>query len=303
MAKQHRVASDVKEQIFKSQRSLEVLRFGIPPGCSLSWYNCVNPMLSARRKSDGQLVSAYFATKTAGKFVCDVCNEEVILKTGRNRIDHFAHASPIACKLASGESEEHRRCKLDIFRALQEVPGVREIALERPIGNVRPDVSAEINGTHVAIEVQISSLSIETIMARTIEYAREGKYVLWLLQWSPTLDAARYAPKPWERWLHAAYFGRVYYWVEGLTVVSYHFDPHFRTVTRKTWYSEEGKKLTGGGYSRRSKRFRTPVRGEAFNLATDFKPRNRYWWATKSLKLPDAKLFMDVRASEINREN
>jgi len=85
----------------------------------------------------------------------------------------------------------------------------------------------------------------------------------------------------------------VYYWIEGLTVVSYHFDPNHRTIPQKTWYSEEGEKMTGGGYSRRSKRHRTAVRGKKFNLATDFVPRNRDWWECNNLTIPFAKLFME----------
>jgi len=56
-------------------------------------------------------------------------------------------------------------------------------------------VSAYINGVPVAIEVQISSLSLETILQRTIAYARKGIYILWLLQWTPTLDSVRYVPR------------------------------------------------------------------------------------------------------------
>jgi hypothetical protein len=59
--------------------------------------------------------------------------------------------------------------------------------------------------------------------AGRLEYARKGIYVLWLLQWTPTLNARRYTPRLWEKWIHAAYFGRMYYWIEGLTVASYHF--------------------------------------------------------------------------------
>jgi len=144
----------------------------------------------------------------------------------------------------------------------------------------------------VAIEVQISSLSVETIMQRTIEYARNGIYVLWLLQWTPDLDAKRYAPQIWEKWLHAAYFGRVYYWIEGLSVAAYHFDPQFKSVPKKSWYSESGEKIRARGYSRRSKRYRMAVRGETFNLATDFIPTDRKWWEGNGLKVPDAKLFL-----------
>jgi len=251
-------------------------------------------MLSATRKSDGQTVTAYFEKKSNGPFRCLQCNEEVILKCGRNRVNHFAHTNPIACRLAEGESDLHRKCKMEIFEALQKSPGVRDAALERPLGENRPDVSASINGVPVAIEVQISSLSLDTIMRRTIDYFRKGIAVLWLLQWTPALDAPRYAPNLWEKWIHAAYFGRVYYWTGGLTVASYHFDPHFRTVPRKTWYSADGEKMTGGGYSQRSKRYRTPVRAQTLNIVADFAPKQRFWWEGNGLKVPDAKLYMDM---------
>jgi hypothetical protein len=77
-----------------------------------------------------------------------------------------------------------------------------------------------------------------------------------------------------------------------LTVRSYHFDLHFKTVPKKTWYSEDGEEMTGGGYSRRSSRHRTPVRGKTLNLATDFAPKERCWWEGNGIKVPDAKLFM-----------
>jgi competence protein CoiA len=126
-----------------------------------------------------------------------------------------------------------------------------------------------------------------------LEFRQRGIYVLWLLQWTPKLDAKRYTPQLWEKWVHVAYFGQVYYWIEGLTVISYHFDQCFKTVPRTSWYSTENKKLTGGGYSRKSKRYRTAVRGEVLNLATNFSPCQRYWWEGNGFKVPDAKLFME----------
>lgn len=249
-------------------------------------------MLTARRKSDGQTVSAYFESKRNGPFYCLVCSDEVILKTGKRTVNHFAHVNPIACRYAEGESDIHRRCKIEIFKALQGILGVSDVALERPFGTNRADVFAKIRGVPVAIEIQISSLSVETIMCRTIDYYRQGIYVLWLLQWSPKLDSKRYAPTVWEKWIHAAYFGRVYYWLKGLDVVSYRFEPSLKAVPRKTWYAENGKKMTAGGYSRRSKRHRTAVRGEMLNLVSDFVPRERVWWEGGEIKVPDAKIFM-----------
>jgi len=195
------------------------------------------------------------------------------------------------------ESEAHKRCKLEIYNALLKQLNVTKVRLERPLGTNRPDVSAYINGVPVAVEVQISDLSEETIVHRTIEYARKGIYVLWLAQWTPALDAKRYSPALWEKWLHATYFGQVYYWIEGLTVASYHFDPGFLTVPRTTWYSKNGSKLSAGGYSKRSHRFRSAVRGETLNLTTDFIPKDRDWWEGSKMTIPFAKLYMHRSSS------
>jgi competence protein CoiA len=248
-------------------------------------------MLCAKRKSTGETITAYFALQRHSPFVCPDCNEEVILKVGRQTVNHFAHANPIACKFATGESDEHRRCKVEIFKTLQNAPGVQNVQLERPIGMNRADVSAEIGGVPVAIEVQLSSLSLETIQERTIEYFREGVHVLWLLQWTSALDSPRYTPTLWEKWIHALYFGQAYYWLEGSTVASYSFAPHFQAVPRRSWFSTSGKKTTAGGYSQRLKRHRTAVRGDTLNIATDFGPKQRYWWQGNGFTLPDAKLF------------
>ncbi len=249
-------------------------------------------MLSAHRKSDGQTVTANLEFKRNAPFLCLDCGEEVILKTGRRTVSHFAHVNPLVCRLGEGESEAHRYCKLEIYESLLRMPNVTDAALERPLAGNRPDVSAYINGVPVAIEVQISSLSLETIMRRTIDYHQKGIYVLWLLQWTPKLDGGRYTPKLWEKWIHAAYFGRVYYWTEGLQVVTYAFEPSLKSVPQKTWYARDGRKMSGGGYARRFKRHRTPIRGETLNLATDFVPKERYWWQGDGFAVPDAKLFI-----------
>src|SRR5665213_3197242 len=102
-------------------------------------------MLSAKRKSDGQIAYAHFESKRNAPFICLDCHEEVILKIGRRNANYFAHLNPIACKFAEGESDAHRCCKMEIYEALLREPDVTDAALERPLGSVRPDVSANIN--------------------------------------------------------------------------------------------------------------------------------------------------------------
>src|SRR5437870_1589735 len=112
-------------------------------------------MLCAKRKSTGQTVSAYFESKRNAPFLCPDCNETVVLKTGRLRVNYFAHANPIACTNGQGESEAHRRCKMEIYDALLRQPNITNVTLEHPLGTNRPDVFAYIGGIPVAIEVQI----------------------------------------------------------------------------------------------------------------------------------------------------
>jgi competence protein CoiA len=99
----------------------------------------------------------------------------------------------------------------------------------------------------------------------------------------------------WEKWIHTAYFGRVYYWTEDLLVVAYQFEPNLKSIPKTSWYSKSGEKMTGGGYTRRSKHFRTGVRTGIFNLAKDFVPKERRWWESNGLTVPDAKLFIQRR--------
>jgi competence protein CoiA len=250
-------------------------------------------MLCAQRKSNRVSVSADSEEKSSGPFICPHCEEEVSLRKSQVRLNHFAHRPASLCSYGAPESEAHRRCKKEIYEALLKEPGVKNAALERSLTTCRPDVSARINGVPVAIEVQISTISLETIIRRTEEYARRGIYVLWLLQWSPYLDAERYSPRLWEKWIHASYFGRVYYWIEGLKVVSYRFEPYYDQVGGNSWYSNRGKLTKGIRYKRKSKRYRQPVRGKVFNLARDFGPMERCAWQGGDFLVPKAKIFLE----------
>jgi competence protein CoiA len=180
-----------------------------------------------------------------------------------------------------------------IYDALLQAANVRKPGLERKLKTVRPDVRAYINNVPIAIEVQISALSLDTIIHRTIEYERHGVYLLWLPQWSPGLDDERYSPRVWERWVHAAYYGRVYYWLEGPWVLSYQFAPYNIYVEPTSWYGPGGEMKSAGGYERQSKRFRTPVRGKLLNLLTEFVPCDRDAWQSRDWMIPRAKLYMD----------
>jgi len=215
-----------------------------------------------------------------GPFHCPKCQEPVILKQGRVKIAHFAHYPNVNCAYASaseGESEEHRRAKQEIFQALLQTPGVRDVKLERSLREVRPDVSCWINGEFVAIEVQLSRLTIDAIEERTRAYAAKQIAVLWTPPMPGEVFEARYAPRDWERYLHRMYFGKVYYWFEGLQLQPIRFEDY---LLEPNWFS--GKRY-------RSKRFVSPTVLPRRSIL-DLVPRWRSAWRD----IPRAKLWTEA---------
>jgi competence protein CoiA len=240
-------------------------------------------VLTALRESDGAKVAAWEAARADRPFVCACCRRIVTLRRGAVIAPHFAHQPPVVCEYGAGESEAHRRCKLALYEALRAHPSVSKCEVERDLGAVRPDVSAYVGDTPVAFEVQLSALPLARIAQRTAEYARRGVYVLWLPPHADALARELYEPRPWERWLHAAYFGRVYYWLEGLTVRPVHFRDFYARARGRT-----------RDFDRLSRR-KVPLEGPALSLVEDFAPRRRAAWAGRGLVVPDARLFADTR--------
>ncbi|HEX8070149.1 MAG TPA: competence protein CoiA family protein [Pyrinomonadaceae bacterium] len=241
-------------------------------------------MLTAIRESDGGKLAAWEAERGARPFVCPCCGGEVTLRRGPVIAPHFAHRPPVTCEYGAGESEAHRRCKLALYESLRADPRVTKCELERDLGTVRPDVSAYVGRVPVAVEVQLSSLSLERIARRTSEYARKGVYVLWLPPYTPALAADLYAPRPWELWLHAAYGGRVYYWLEGLAVQPIHFRAYYAQRRGRT-----------RDYQTRA-RHKVPLDGRVALITDDFAPLERAASASQVFTIPRAKLWADKQA-------
>ena len=204
-------------------------------------------MLSAWNQS-GNDVLAEVVELSDGPFFCPMCREPLILKHGKKVVAHFAHWPGADCDYAGeGESEEHRLIKREIYQTLLNAPGVTDVRLERYLQEVRPDVSFVFHGQLVALEIQLSQLAPEQIKQRTIAYARKNIAVLWMPSCSSELFEQRYAPRDWERYLHQLYYGKVYYWFEGLLVQPVKFGEY---LLEPDWWN--GKRY-------RSKRFVTPA--------------------------------------------
>ncbi len=200
-----------------------------------------------------------------GPFRCPACQKPVILKQGHIKISHFAHLPDADCPYNSvGESAKHRSIKLEIRRQLLRISGITDVRLERYLREVRPDISFVLNGILVAIEIQLSRLSPRKIKWRTEAYARKNIAVLWMPLFSTKLLQERYAPKAWERYVHGMYFGKVYYWSEGLILQPVKFEDYM---------------LKSGMYpgTRRAKKFVSPLLFPPV-LITDLTARWRKQW-------------------------
>ena len=237
--------------------------------------------MCAIRQRDRQRVAAWDQQKTDGPFSCPRRIEETILKKGTMKVHHFAHKPPITCEYGRGETERHRECKVTIYEGLRRHGGFRDVEIERSMSTVRPDVSGYMNGIPFAIEVQISALTMDQIVYRTSEYAKKGIYVLWLALHDPALEQNRYSPRVWERWVHAAYFGRIYYWIQGLEAIPYHLGECIEFVE-------------SCGYRKLFKRFRVPKKGRTVSLVDSFIPQHRaVEWRSRRIVVPESRLLID----------
>lgn len=249
-------------------------------------------MLSAIRQLDSEKVLARDSTSVEAPFFCPRCRSELILRKGRIKVHHFAHKPDATCSFGAGETEQHLRAKLEIFDALRSAANVTELDVERDFGNCVADVFAIISGVPVAVEIQKSVLSVNNIIARTTNYHRLGVAVLWLALRKSNSDGRKYSPKAWEKWCHAAYFGRVYFWSHGQVIQPVHFGTYKLHVPATSWH-QDGSEHSAGGYDKRSKRWHTLIPGIPTLLSNNFKQLQRAAWAGGSVSVPQCTLYID----------
>lgn len=164
--------------------------------------------------SEGVQVIAWECSKDQGPFTCPECNSAVILKKGNIVTHHFAHVPPVNCQYGLGETQIHLRVKREIYEALLVNPNVRKLALERSLGEVRPDISCYIRNQPVAIEVQRSNVSSEVIIERFWHYTSKKVSMLWVVTDDPLEEFrslhGRVQLPQWKRLLTAIYRGKLY---------------------------------------------------------------------------------------------
>jgi competence protein CoiA len=248
-------------------------------------------MLCGIRERDNCKVFANRSIKEDGPFYC-LCKRELILRKGQIKIHHFAHKPPYSCSRSQGETEAHRRCKQSIYEALSKLNSVKQLDVEKDFDSAIADIFFSVNNIPIAIEIQRSSLSVNEIISRTKTYEKLGIYVLWLALFDEDLRKEKYSPKAWEKWCHAVYFGRVYYWQSDLTIIPIHFGEYQLYVEESTWY-ENGEEQSAGGYHKPSRRYKKTKFGKLLNLVSDFKPTLKEEWRGGTVYVPKCKIYSD----------
>jgi len=254
-------------------------------------------MLTALREADRRKVLAREEHRAHGPFLCAACGAEMQIVKGELRVHHFRHrAESRACAVSRGESPQHLAAKEAVWLALRDSDRVSSAELEYPVGDTNvADVFARIDGFPVAIELQRSAITVEEMTARTLRYHDQGVFVLWLALLDEAHCFSRYAPAAWERWAHAAYGGRVYYWVERDVIQPIHYGPFRERVAERRWVSRDRVEEVAPAYVRTSKSGRTPEHGPRLSIAQDFTPRRRPAFEGGSVRVPRCSLFVDDR--------
>ena len=249
-------------------------------------------MLTALHVESHVKVLARRCERDEAPFSCPKCKCEVVIRKGSIRVHHFAHKPPVSCSLGVGETEQHLAAKLGVYDALSVENNVSDLELEKDFGVSVADVYARISGTPVAVEIQRSALSVNDIMSRTRNYHRLGIAVLWIGLAKPELVSNKYSPAAWEKWCHAAYFGRVYYWASGQDLRVVHFSTYKIHVEERSWF-ESGSEHSAGGYSKGSKRWRRPLEGRRMRLSSNFHRVAREAWSGGTVVVPECTLYVD----------
>jgi len=250
----------------------------------------------------GKRCVAWKAEKSEGPFNCPECLGEVILRKGNIREHHFAHKPPFYCSYGAGETQIHYKCKREIYEALSAHPRCPACDIEKQLNGVRPDVYAILSSKKIAIEVQKTTIDLNDIAKKSAIYSKLGVYVLWLvpkespkLIWHEGEEEWVCRPKVWEKYFHAMYYGRLYYWSGGLYINPYHFDKFQIYVEERQWYDENGDEQYAGGYYKDARALKLPIQypGNHLNIIEDFLPRRRPKFDSKNWSIPSCNIWMD----------
>ena len=233
----------------------------------------------ARNPQTSRDFPAATCTSADGPFICRECFSDAVVRKCTEKRDHFAHIARLSPVAGAGESARHARCKNEILAAMQSTYPHGNWAVEREIpANAKlgtpllvPDVSGRVGETRVAVEVQASTLTLPKLVRRSQDYSKRRIALVWVVPLTRELETLPMRPRLYERYLHSMYFGRIYYWWDGMgaSVVPVHMGVASRHIEHREWY-EDGELQTAGGFDAVYKTIKSPLFGRRVSLGPDF---------------------------------
>lgn len=247
-------------------------------------------MLSALSAHTKDKVIALYCNRREGPFICPGCRDEVILHKGRVRIHHFQHRPHARCARAHPPGQALlMRCKLALYQSLKASQRVSEVDIEKDFGDCVADVYARIGRVPVAIHLQNEDVDVASVDAIMRAHLKRGVAVLWVGVPDKALSTRRaYAPRDWERWCHAAYFGRVYHWAGAGELKSFHFADYYPPP-------QQGAPAGGTRHRSPSMHYKTPLSGPVVGISDDFRALYRKPLNAKTITIPKCRIYIDKR--------
>jgi len=251
--------------------------------------------------NNNQRVEASLAEK-GPHYICPNCGGAVTLKKGTVVIHHFAHKRDQLCDWSRGETREHMSGKNYLAQSLRRKgwPAEIECALNIPVGDRRADVvSWTSQNQFLAFEIQHSSIGLSEISERAAAYASRNIAQMWIpvlkadvWKAAVNVDQGRYVIEKFSavkfiRWIHG-FAGKHGMWMFDPSNDCYwhgRLSDYMIDVPLTDW-REDGNEMSAGGYSKRSKRWKTltltgPFQFEQLTINIKYRKEFRtpqYYW-------------------------
>ena len=255
----------------------------------------------------GKKAYSAYVTKKDGPFYCPKCSSTAIVRKCSEKEDHFAHKPRLSPVLTQKDQSMHTECKNALCNYLSKQYPNGNWAVERAINESKrfgtkkivPDISGRINGIPIAIEVQRSAYTLNKIKEKTEIYNKRGVYVLWIIPLREELGDDDFRPRLYEKYLHAMYFGRAYYWIptKPNRLLPVHFSYSCRYISPSSFYDEDGEEKSFGGFYLAYKTIKKPNSIGYIDIATELKKVERPFYINKKWEeeIPACKIMMDTK--------
>jgi competence CoiA-like predicted nuclease len=128
------------------------------------------------------------------------------------------------------ESYRHADVKADMYYSLLMDEDIFAPSYETRIGRTRTDVTAEVNGLSIAIEIQHTRIPIPSILRRMREHTKAGMHTLWLITPETLLHEERARSLNWVFFIQRLQDGVIFLPSDNQTIIPARVDNTLKIV-------------------------------------------------------------------------